>query len=325
MRRRRLNIAGRTMWAERQIRAIAIKPRTDRRSKSPRRPKGSTAGWKKALAGGVHRRILALRSRTPGLQATQKAANELTMLTTSISSAHGGREALATAGKTPVEKWIAMHTAKLCADHLRVRFAAHTGGGLRSCHAHELTAAFFGYGTASALRAEQAYPLTALRDAQILIPDIALMKKRMQALKGLPDDLPQAWALAQELVACLQSHGRFSGQVWLDDDVETYFRDNYFQDNFPLITDELSGEMADTNAYFDELIVDEVTVTRHEDGLAVEATGELTGETHEDRTFMGDKINFSAHVTMDLAAGRTGFLRPDFRISGTVDESYYDD
>ena len=46
---------------------------------------------------------------------------------------------------------------------------------MRATHAHELVAAFFGYGTAAALRAEAKFPLTAIDEARHLIPDLRRM------------------------------------------------------------------------------------------------------------------------------------------------------
>lgn len=81
---------------------------------------------------------------------------------------------------------------KDCADHLRAHYRATTGGRLSSGDAHELVAAFFGYNSGAALRAEGAYPVEDLPQADILIPDLAIMALRRQQISGLPTDLADA-------------------------------------------------------------------------------------------------------------------------------------
>lgn len=246
-------------------------------------------------------------------------------LTTPILSARGGHEALATTDKTPGTEWIVMSIAKACADRLRQNHATATGGRLGSGHAHELTAAFFGYGAAAALRAEKAFPLENVANAKVLIPDLVLMDRRRGALQDLPDDLADSEDLAQQLIALLIGECDFVGAVWLTRDLKSYIAENYLHENFSTFTDELSGEMAETNAYFDELMVDEVDVTTHVDSVVAEATGELNGEQDQDRTFMGDKITFHAIMTLPRAAGRTVYFEPVLHVSGSVDDSaYYD-
>jgi hypothetical protein len=61
---------------------------------------------------------------------------------------------------------------------------------MRSCAFHiedpAIVAAYFGYNTAAGLRAEHEYPLTALSQAEILIPDLQTMDKRVLQLNALP-------------------------------------------------------------------------------------------------------------------------------------------
>jgi len=213
---------------------------------------------------------------------------------------------------------------KLCADRLRDSYRALTGNKLGAGHAHEITAAYFGYVTAAALRTEAQYPLSELSQADILIPDIARMDVRRSQLTGLPQDLPSSRELASDISTLLKEIGNFSGQIWdaeyLSDDI------NGFVQNDPmLIEGDLSGDIAQTNASFDELYLDEVEVETNDDGLVATIEGSLNGEQDQDRVFHGDKIKFTSIMTMDRVAGRVAYTSPEFETTGGVDDSMYYD
>lgn len=77
-----------------------------------------------------------------------------------------------------------MSIHKECVDALRAKYRALTRNKLIAGHAHEIVAAYFGYGTAAALRAEAKYPLTSLEEAEILMPALAVMDQRIAELQG---------------------------------------------------------------------------------------------------------------------------------------------
>jgi hypothetical protein len=217
-----------------------------------------------------------------------------------------------------------MSIHKDCADHLRSTYS-NGGNKLGAGHAHELVAAYFGYTNAAALRTEAKYPVADLGDASILIPNIPLMEKRMGELKGLPP-LPSADELASNLSAFLVSNGDFSGEVWHTRKLEQYIEESFIQDQFLSILDDVSGETASTNAYFDELIVDEVEVSATTDAVMVKVSGDLNGENDPDKPFSGDKIVFTTDITLQRVAGRVAFMSPELETSGAVDDSdYYDE
>jgi hypothetical protein len=179
-----------------------------------------------------------------------------------------------------------MSIHKECVDALRAKYRALTGNKLVAGHAHEIVAAYFGYGSAAALRAEGKYPLTSLEEAELLMPALAVMDRRIAELQGIPDDLPSSDELASQISAFLAEAGHFSGKIWsnrnIGEEVSTYAYEN------PLtILDELSGEMATTNAYFDGFYIDEVDVSSNDEGLKVMLTGTAEGEQDQDRVFSG--------------------------------------
>jgi hypothetical protein len=209
---------------------------------------------------------------------------------------------------------------KDCADHLRVSYRRQTGGHLIAGHAHELVAAFFGYGSGSALRTDFAYPVTQLGQADILIPDLALMDARREQLAGLPPSLPSSDALASDLCDFLRGAGHFSGERWLDRDLLDAIND-FVQRDPMMIEEDLNGQIASTNAYFDELYLDEVVPEPNADALMVTINGSLNGTNDEDRPYSGSKITFETLMTFNRVAGRVAFASPQLETSGYVDQS----
>ncbi|MET4232318.1 hypothetical protein ACVWXN_006003 [Bradyrhizobium sp. i1.4.4] len=214
---------------------------------------------------------------------------------------------------------------KECADFLRTTFNNLTGSKLGSGHAHEIVAAYFGYCTAAALRAEPTYQLSALNEAAIVIPDLRLMDQRMQQLNGLPTGLPNVDELASQLSSFLSANGYLSGEVWYTRDLEEYINVSFIQKDRMMIEDALSGEMAMTNAFFDELYIDKVSLDVGDDVLVANVSGALNGENDPDKPSSGDSIVFTTLMTFERAAGRTGYRRPELETSGTIDDSHYYD
>ena len=218
-----------------------------------------------------------------------------------------------------------MSIEKECADRLRHTYTKHSGFNLKAGHAHELVAAYFGYGSAIALRAEASYPIKSVEEASVLVPDLALMDSRRAKLKQLPSDLQSTDELARDVSAFLMEKGYFAGKVWHNRDVseEIYI---HVMDDAVIIEDALLGEMALTNAFFDDLIhIDEVTIETSDDTLTATLSGSLDGKQDLDRPFRGDKIGFKSIMTMYRVAGRIAYMEPNFETIGEVDDSaYYD-
>lgn len=176
------------------------------------------------------------------------------------------------------------------------------------------------------MRAEAAYPLAALRRADILVPDLAMMDRRVDEIEGLPSDLLEVDELAQRLTGHLQAFGYFRGKVWWTRDLEDHIRTELGQ-AYSHYTDALSGPMADTNAYYDEIEIDESDLDVRRDGVIANVSGTLSGTTNPDRAYAGDTIRFETVLTLRLVAGRVAYSGPDLETEGSVvyDENYGDD
>ena len=88
---------------------------------------------------------------------------------------------------------------KLCADSLRSYLNDNHGIKLKSGHAHEIVAAFFGYKSKIALLADKRYPLGDLGKAEfiLLTPPTPFVDQRIKSLEGLPPELPPSYILAE--------------------------------------------------------------------------------------------------------------------------------
>lgn len=93
--------------------------------------------------------------------------------------------------------------AKFCANHLRV-LSSNYGVKLKSAHAHELVAAFFGYKSKAAMQADIFCSIEKIADVQIfvLIPSL-FVDERRKCLEDLPPDLPNTYMLGESMLVQL--------------------------------------------------------------------------------------------------------------------------
>ncbi|MCG8053664.1 MAG: hypothetical protein JAZ15_20935 [Candidatus Thiodiazotropha endolucinida] len=214
--------------------------------------------------------------------------------------------------------------SKLCADFLRAHVLETTGTKLKATHARELIAAFFGYKSHAAQLAEATYPLSEIEDAYILVPDIPLMDQRKESLQGLPEELPNSQELATALVSFLEDEQLFGGVAWIYSSLSEYVMEVLLPKEDLVISDQLSGVMAETNAYFDEPYYEEATVHEDDEEVTVVAVGQYNGTNHEDKPFCGDCIDITVRVELYRIAGRTAFMTPDMSPGGELNDDWVD-
>lgn len=110
---------------------------------------------------------------------------------------------------------------KACADSLRNFTQNNYGIQLKSAHAHELVAAYFGYTTKTSLLADKQHPIENLEDAEFIVlqTPVQLVNERLATLENLPEDLPSPEILSQGVYAAIMAEEKFSSRAWTD--VET--------------------------------------------------------------------------------------------------------
>jgi hypothetical protein len=120
--------------------------------------------------------------------------------------------------KSPASKIIAMNfeITKACADSLRAFILNNYDVQLKSSHAHELVAAYFGYASRAALLADKKCPVENLDDAEIVIitPQPFLLEQRLKTLENLPSGLPSGDILAATISKTITNNEQLSQKVW---------------------------------------------------------------------------------------------------------------
>lgn len=107
---------------------------------------------------------------------------------------------------------------KICADSLRAYLNEKHGIKLKSGHAHEIVAAFFGYKSKIASLSDSQFPLDNLESASFVVvdPTITWIDQRLASLEGLPFDLPTSEAILKGIYQGLSSHSSLSEKIFHD-------------------------------------------------------------------------------------------------------------
>lgn len=113
-----------------------------------------------------------------------------------------------------------LEITKACAESLRAFTQNNYGIQLKSSHAHELVAAYFGYASRAALIADKQYSIDNLADAEIIILNLSapLVDQRLKSLENLPLELPPSNILAEGITHPLSPMNNFPekyGQVFM--------------------------------------------------------------------------------------------------------------
>jgi hypothetical protein len=275
--------------------------------------------------------ILNVWNRTPRLRMTEKTIDKLNYLKTANLYKPAGTGSflnileLPTLAQPFMEVAMQSDISKLCADFLR-KYSLYTSNEkLKATHARELAAAFFGYKSHAALLADQDYPLYNIEKAKVLVPDVDRMDDRRRSLEGLPKGLPNSEKIAEEIVAFLEREQLFRGDIWwLFGTLEAYIIEQFLPVNDAFVMDDLSGQMAETNALFDEMHYEEAEIVEDNGELTITVSGECIGTSDPDKPFSGDSIDMTITIEMTRVAGRNLYSRPTMGASGEVNWDWAD-
>jgi len=104
---------------------------------------------------------------------------------------------------------------KLCADSLRAFTSENYGIQLKSSHAHELVAAYFGYASRAALLADIEHPISAIQVAPyFILSPTARIEERRKQLEDLPLGLPDSYVLGEGVYLPLIDKGWLPKTMW---------------------------------------------------------------------------------------------------------------
>jgi hypothetical protein len=222
-----------------------------------------------------------------------------------------------------------MTTLVTSAAYAASKTLAPLGPTFKRSQLSEVIAALLGYQTYAALGIEESNARLPhhLDDAEILVLDKPAAEKRAAAI-GITN-------VPAVLQACIDAiRGSvvpvISVFVGVDDFYDSYARNRMVQ--VAMLSDEVSGTMADSNAIFDDdpEFQDETPTT---DNLwqartvwAIEADGNWVGsyDPDADRMFNGDTLNCSAKLSYDKA-GRSGLIESSSEAYAHRDDSWEDE
>lgn len=185
--------------------------------------------------------------------------------------------------------------SKLCADSLRALANEKYGTKLKSAHAHELVAAYFGYRSKNALLADENYPISALAQAEIVVtmPDEFFNKRRMD-LQELSSDLPDNSDLYQTIHSTLVKNKLLMGPFPPVGDLEK------------LAISLLRRSPQYDAAFHSDVPLDHFVAVRSADNLVLLTVSHAYAPQSEDSLAEGRTT-----ISLPRVAGRIGFGRPE--------------
>jgi hypothetical protein len=208
---------------------------------------------------------------------------------------------------------------KLGADHLRA-FSNNHSVKLKSGHAHELVAAFFGYKSKAAMQADILCSVENLGQAPILVlMPSAFIDQRRKLLEDLPLDLPDTYSLGEELYVGLIFKKRFTGRsfgVWRH--LVEVLATEYLMNN--------RSSILSTKFRFREKALYLFNKPLYEFNPKVETSDQGTKLTVTNRYYSSSGIHFQpidVLVTIELkrVAGYVGFGEPKISVLDITDHS----
>jgi hypothetical protein len=209
--------------------------------------------------------------------------------------------------KSPVLTLIAMNfeITKACADSLRTFIQNNYGIQLKSSHAHELVAAYFGYSSRAALIADKQFSLGNLKDAELIILNhpAQRIEQRLKTLAYLPSWLPPSDIIAATVYKTITSNVQWPEKVWTDlkEMAISYAEDRVFHN-------EKMMKMMGIDYGFDQRDLDwliKVDINTMETGVLMTVTYDYPAKAKKPMR------HASVAVKLPRIAGNIGYGEPD--------------
>lgn len=195
------------------------------------------------------------------------------------------------------------HIPKLCADTLRASADTNYSTKLKSSHAHELVAAFFGYNSNAALLADTTAPISNLPQANIIVlAPTEPIEQRRKKLQDLPIELPDNYVLGEIIYSTLLLNKCLLSAPWA----------NY---------EKLALFLADE--YLREQRMDKIYRKPISEGVSIEEASDYK-QLLVSRFYQLPMMNVSTHIACEILittlikltpiAGRIGFSKPKISV-----------
>ncbi|HEO1393689.1 TPA: hypothetical protein ACXYKE_002104 [Legionella pneumophila] len=205
-----------------------------------------------------------------------------------------------------------MSIAKLCADQLRA-ISNNYGVKLKSSHAHELVAAFFGYKSKAALLSDTLASIENIGQAQIfvLIPS-SFIEERRKCLVDLPSDLPDTYTLGEEMFTFLAAQKMLVGNSfasWVH--LAKALTNEYLQINGNLILPKNFGPSENARSIFNKPVYEfNPKLEATENGVKLTLSNRYHGSSH----VHFHPIDVVLTIKLRRIAGHFGYAKPEISL-----------
>lgn len=208
---------------------------------------------------------------------------------------------------------------KFCADYLRA-FSNNYDVKLKSGHAHEIVAAFFGYKSKAAMQADILCPIENLGRAQIfvLIPSL-FIEQRRKCLEDLPSNLPDTYMLGEEMFVKLIAEKNFSFRVFPSwSHLAEAFTNEYLQKYGDTILPSNFGPFEKARNIFNKPL--------YEFNPKIEATDARVKLTVTNRYYGSSNVHFrpidlEVIIILERIAGKVGYGKPSISVNDISGQS----
>lgn len=188
----------------------------------------------------------------------------------------------------------------------------------------EAISATFGYNSFSDILSDENFTNEKLSQLKYIVYDSTELLERLKNILINEDeeDYEENWLFEhiQEVI-----DATIKIRITDEDSVIEYIQEE-IQDSGDILThDGITGAMAETNAFFDEvseLNVENYTFTEDHSSFEVVLTGSVSGTSDEDRMFYGDTIDVTATARLPVLIGKYGLGGYELDIQGSVSHSW---
>lgn len=191
----------------------------------------------------------------------------------------------------------------------------------------EAIAATFGYDSFSDILSDENFTNENLSQLKYIVYDSTELLGRLKniILEEDEEDYDENW-LFEHIQEVIEK--KIKIRITNEDSVAEYIQEE-IQDSDDILThDGITGAMAETNAFFDEvseLNVENYAFTKDRSSFEVVLTCSVSGTSDEDKMFFGDTIDVTATASLPVLIGKYGLGDYELDASGSVSHPWEED